>query len=93
MQADLATPLSDSSLGPKISLMAVQELNVGVRGGDIIVTLPGTKFLVTYYKLLTAKSDWEDDPDAPVTLGEFRARAWRAAHDKAREQGLASRRP
>ena len=66
------------------------DLHVEVQGDYIIITLPGTKFMVTYYKLdnppeLQAKSDWTDDPDASVTLGAFRARAWIAAHDKARE--------
>jgi hypothetical protein len=61
-------------------------------GNNIIITLPGTKFMVTYYKLddppeLRTKSDWTDDPDAPITLGAFRARAWIAANDKARELG------
>jgi hypothetical protein len=63
-----------------------------VQGDDIVVTQPGTKFMVTYYKLddppqLMAKSDWTDDPDASVTLGAFRARAWIAANAKARELG------
>jgi hypothetical protein len=68
------------------------DLHVEVQGDYIIITLPGTKFMVTYYKLddppeLRAKSDWTDDPDAPITLGAFRARAWIAANDKARELG------
>ena len=68
------------------------DLHVELQGDYIIITLPGTKFRVTYYKLndppeLRAKSDWTDDPDAPVTLGAFRARAWIAANDKARELG------
>jgi hypothetical protein len=69
------------------------DLHVEVQGDYIIITLPGTKFMVTYYKLdknppeLRAKTDWTDDPDAPVTLGAFRARAWLAANDKARELG------
>jgi hypothetical protein len=72
--------------------MAVHDLKVKVRGGDIVITLPGTKFMVTYYKpkdvpQLMSKSDWTDDPNVPVTLGEFRAKAWLAANDKARELG------
>jgi hypothetical protein len=48
--------------------------------------------MVTYYKVgdppqVMTKSVWTDDPDAPVTLGAFRARAWIAANDKARELG------
>jgi hypothetical protein len=73
--------------------MYARDLHVEVRGDDIIVTLPGTKFMVTYHKsedapLLAPKSDWTDDPDATaVTLGAFRARAWIAAREKARELG------
>ena len=67
------------------------DLHVEVHSGEIIITLPGTKFMVTYYKSdgpqLVAKSNWTDDADASVTLGEFRARAWTAARDKARELG------
>ena len=68
------------------------DLRVEVQGDYIIIPLPGTKFMVTYYKLdnppeLRAKSDWTDDPDASVTLGAFRARAWIAANDKARALG------
>jgi hypothetical protein len=68
------------------------DLHVEVQGDYIIITLPGTKFMVTYYKVgdppqVMTKSVWTDDPDAPVTLGAFRARAWIAANDKARELG------
>ena len=68
------------------------DLHVEVQGDYIIITLPGTKLMVTYYKAgdpaqLMAKSDWMDDPDAPITLGAFRARAWLAANDKVRELG------
>ena len=52
------------------------DLHVEVQGDYITITLPGTKFMVTYYKAgdppqLMAKSDWSDDPDAPITLGRF----------------------
>jgi hypothetical protein len=36
---------------------------------------------------LRAKSDWTDDADAPIALGAFRAKAWMAASDKARQLG------
>jgi Lytic transglycolase len=41
------------------------DLHVELQGDYIIITLPGTKFRVTYYKLndppeLRAKSDWTD---------------------------------
>src|SRR6185437_4675525 len=50
------------------------DLHVEVQGDYIIITLPGTKLMVTYYKAgdppqLMAKSDWTDDPDAPITPG------------------------
>jgi hypothetical protein len=71
--------------------MTNTDLHVEVQDDNIIITLPGTKFMVTYYKSdglqLVAKSDWTDDDDASVTLGAFRARAWTAASDKARELG------
>jgi hypothetical protein len=71
---------------------ASQDLSVDVRDDEIIITLPGTKFMVTYQKPMgprpmMAKSDWTDDPDASLTLGAFRARAWIAATAKARELG------
>jgi len=67
-------------------------LQVEVEGDDIVIRLAGTHFMVTYRRpketsRLTAKSDWTDDPDASVTFGEFRARAWIAAAAKARELG------
>jgi hypothetical protein len=67
--------------------MADSELKVELRGDDIVVTMPGTKFKPIDMPQLLAKSDWTDDPDAPVTLGAFRARAWLAANDKARQLG------
>jgi hypothetical protein len=87
------TQIPLSPFGASIGLMTDNlDLHVEVQGDYIIITLPGTKFMVTYYKLdnppeLRAKTDWTDDPDAPVTLGAFRARAWLAANDKARELG------
>jgi hypothetical protein len=71
----------------------MQQLEHHVKGVDIIVTMPGTKYTVTYYKpdrsphlyarLITAK----DDPRAGVNLSEFLAKAWKVANDKARELG------
>jgi hypothetical protein len=71
----------------------MQQLELYVEGVDIIVTMPGTKYTVTYYKpdkspqlyarLITAK----DDPRAPVNLSQFIGAAWRAANAKARELG------
>jgi len=73
--------------------MSELELHVEVGGGDIVVTLPGTDYSVTYFKLerapqLLAKdiSD-RDDPRLPMTGAEFLAKAWKLANDKARELG------
>ena len=69
------------------------ELRVQVLNDDIIVTLPGSHYSVTYYKpakspQLVAKfiSD-RDDPRVAMRLSEFLALAWRLANDKARELG------
>jgi hypothetical protein len=61
--------------------MSAGELHVEVQGGDIIIALPGTEFTVTYCRredppLVAGRSDWTDDPAAPIQQGEFRARAW-----------------
>ena len=69
------------------------ELHVDVQGGVIIVTLPYSKYSVTYYKpanspqLLARDIPSKDDPLAIMTSSEFLAKAWRAANDKARELG------
>jgi hypothetical protein len=68
-------------------------LQVEVVRDGIVVTIPGTHFKVVYQKCfeapgLVATSGWtSDDLDAPITPNEFRALAWRAANDKARELG------
>jgi hypothetical protein len=69
-------------------------LSVEVQGDDIIVTLPGTSYVVTYYRaaafpqqLLTKSNSGREAQGAPMTQAEFHARAWKAANDKARELG------
>ena len=67
-------------------------LHVEVQGGDIIVILPGTSFMVTYFKPagtshLIARPNWTDDPDASIQLEEFLEQAWTAGNDKARWLG------
>ncbi len=65
-------------------------LMVEVWGRNIIVSLSGSTYAVTYYKpsdspqLLAKLLPVADDPGAPMTQGEFLAHAWRAANDKAR---------
>jgi hypothetical protein len=68
------------------------QVKVEVQEDHIVVTLPGTSYAVTYYKpgeapQLIVRSNWTDDPDASIELGEFRARAWITAVGKARELG------
>ena len=69
-------------------------LRVEVQGDDIVVSLPGTSYVVTYYRarafpqqLLTKSHSGREDQDAAMTQAEFHARAWKAANDKARELG------
>jgi hypothetical protein len=69
------------------------ELDVQVVDDEIIVTLPGSHYSVTYYKpakspQLVAKcmSD-RDDPRVAMKLSEFLDAAWRFANDRARELG------
>ena len=69
-------------------------LHVDVQGDDIIVTLPGTSYVVTYYRatafpqqLLTKSHSGREDQNAPMTQAEFHARAWKAANDKAKGLG------
>ena len=56
----------------------------------IIVTLLGTKFSVTYHKRdvpWLIASDIRDDPSSSISKFTFRAQAWAAANEKARELG------
>jgi hypothetical protein len=66
-------------------------VKVEVQGADISVAMRGTCFRVKYRKQeapwLIAQEYGPDDPGATITLSEFRALAWAAANDKARELG------
>jgi hypothetical protein len=70
-----------------------RELRVQVVDDEIIVTLPGFRYSVTYYKphkspqLVGKNIASEDDPRAPMTVSEFLATAWRLANEEARELG------
>jgi len=75
-------------------MAAKVRLRVEVQGDDIVVTLPGTSYVVTYYRaaafpqqLLTKSHSGREDEGAPMTQGEFHARAWKAARRKARALG------
>jgi hypothetical protein len=67
------------------------DLRVEVRGADIFVAMRGTCFRATYRKgdapWLVAHEHGPDDPEARITLSEFRALAWEAATAKARQLG------
>ena len=65
-----------------------------IQGDHIVITLPGTKFRVVYRKREHASWSWliasdydRDDSKDPISRADFLARAWKLAHDKARELG------
>ena len=66
-------------------------IHLDVRGGDIIVDLPGTSYTVIYHKpavshqLLAGYLPGKNDPRTGLTRAEFLARAARLANEKARE--------
>jgi hypothetical protein len=66
------------------------DLAVEVNGPDIIVRSPGTGYCIIYRRvrdepLLMAVEPMRNDPDAEEA--RFLARAWKAAHAKAKELG------
>jgi hypothetical protein len=68
-------------------------LRIDVVDDEIIVSLPGTSYSVTYFKrpnspqLLARNISQVDDFRTPLKLSDFLSRAWRVANDKARELG------
>ena len=68
-------------------------LHCQVGDDEIIVTLPGTTYTVTYYKpdrspqLLARLISDADDKRVPLKLSEFLREAWKVANAKARERG------
>jgi hypothetical protein len=69
------------------------DLHVAVVDDEIVVSLPQSRYTVTYYKpenspqLLGKRISDKDDPQVALTLSEFLAAAWQAGNDKARELG------
>jgi hypothetical protein len=65
-------------------------IHVAVVDDAITVTMPGTRYSITYRKgadpWLMASGRY-DDPDFPSRKFTFQARAYTAANDKARELG------
>jgi hypothetical protein len=76
-----------------VTAMTGWKLDCHVRDDEIIVTLPGTIYTVTYYKpegspqLHARHISDRDDKRVALRLSEFLARAWQAANEKARELG------
>jgi hypothetical protein len=66
-------------------------LRIDVVNDEIIVSVPGTSYRVTYFKranspqLLARNISHSDDFRTGLKLSEFLSRAWRVANDKARE--------
>jgi hypothetical protein len=73
--------------------MLLQQLHTEVRGGSIMVSLPGTSYSVTYCmslkgRRLCARSlPTRHDRDAAMTTEEFLTEAWQLARLRARELG------
>jgi len=67
------------------------KFDVWVSDNDIVITLSGTNYSVTYFKrkgspgLFAKDMVHEDDPRIPMTSAEFLAGAWKLANDKARQ--------
>jgi hypothetical protein len=74
-------------------IVKIPDLRVAVVDHDIIVTMPGTGYSVTYYKptkspgLLAKRIADKDDPRADLSLSDFLAAAWHLANLRARELG------
>jgi hypothetical protein len=75
-----------NSFDPKLDVRLVDD--------EIIVTLPGTDYSVTYYKparsagLMAKRIADQDDPRIPrMRVSEFLAKAWKLANDAARDLG------
>jgi hypothetical protein len=67
------------------------ELHLVVTTGGIVVTMPGTDFMVGYRKVdrppWLSVSHLQDDPSAAISQAEFLAKAWATANARARELG------
>jgi hypothetical protein len=65
---------------------------VQVDGDELIVFLPGTDYIATFYRatpgeLLAKSRAGHEFGDVPMTRAEFQGRAWQAANAKARDLG------
>jgi hypothetical protein len=75
--------------------MTHSNLRVEVRGDTIVVAMRGTCLRAQYRKQeapwLATDGYGPDDPDASITLSEFRNLAWAAANEAARQRGWVTR--
>jgi hypothetical protein len=75
------------------SWQAPDHLHVEVEGGEVMVTLPGTRYAVTYYKPADSRQlhgknfPEEVDRRSPISQAAFVGKAWKVANEKARELG------
>jgi hypothetical protein len=75
----------------RFSMAERVKLRVEVVGDEIVVTMPGTNFMVRYERakdrpgLVATSFGGRKDHGARVSLPTFLAQAWQAANDKARE--------
>ena len=73
--------------------MVMSELELHVRDEQIIVNMPETRLTMTYQASsevpgLVELPLWTcEDRTAPISVDDFRGRAWQAAKKKARELG------
>ena len=69
------------------------KFSLNVAGNNMLVTLQGTSYAVTYFKrrgspgLFAKDIVHKDDPRIPMTSAEFLTGAWKLANDKARQLG------
>ena len=72
-------------------------LSIRVKAKELVVTLPGSDYAVTYFKrdgspgLLAKNIVQKDDPRLSQTAAQFLAKAWKLANQKATELGWIKR--
>ena len=75
------------------SWRAPDDLHVEAEAGEIMVTLPGTRYSVTYYKPANSQQlhgkhfPVEVDRRSPISQAAFVGKAWKLANEKAKELG------
>jgi len=88
MHADAGLSRILGQMSPRPNALYVSRVD-----DEIIVSLPGYYYTVTYYKpqnspqLLAKNFPTADDQRIEMTQSDFLAQAWRLANDRARELG------